>query len=73
MIVLGKRKSNPFKWVGDSITEYVVEAFDGTVLLMDSKRRIDVNQELSLGILNDLDTLEEGRWEYELIKNRSIP
>lgn len=53
IIVLGKRKSKPFNLIGDSITEFVLNAHDGVVLLTTNNDVLLPNKEISLGLLNN--------------------
>ncbi len=52
IIVLAKRKSKPFKLIGDSITEFVLNAHDGVVLITTDNDVLLPNKEISLGLLN---------------------
>ncbi|QBA65252.1 universal stress protein [Muriicola soli] len=53
IIVLGKRKSKPFKLIGDSITEFVLNIHDGVVLITTDNDMLLPNEEISLGMLNN--------------------
>ncbi|MBT8184887.1 MAG: universal stress protein [Eudoraea sp.] len=52
IIVLGKRRSNPFNLIGDSITEFVLNTYNGVVLIAADKDAILPGKEISLGTLN---------------------
>jgi len=52
IIVLGKRKSKPFNLIGDSITEFVLNAHAGVVLITTDRDILSPNKEISLGFLN---------------------
>jgi nucleotide-binding universal stress UspA family protein len=54
VIILGKRKSKPFNFIGDNITEYVIKNYDGAVMIASEENAIQPNTELSLGILNKI-------------------
>lgn len=52
IIVLGKRKSNLFKLVGDSITYFVLKNYNGVIMIAANTNALEPNRELSLGVLN---------------------
>ena len=52
VVVLGKRKSNPFKLGGDKITDFVLSVFQGPVLIAPRSKILEPQNELSIGILN---------------------
>lgn len=52
VIVLGKKKSNPFNLAGDYITNYVLKHHSGAIMIANDKSTLEPNKELSLGILN---------------------
>lgn len=54
VIILGKRKSKPFNFIGDNITEHVIKNYDGAVMIASEENAIQPNTELSLGILNEI-------------------
>ncbi len=51
IIVLGKRKSNPFG-LGDNVTDLVLNKFNGIVLISGNEDTIEFNDQLSLGLLD---------------------
>lgn len=57
VVVLGKRKSNPFKLGGDKITDFILNSFPGTVLIASRTNTLEPQKELSIGILNSDDEL----------------
>lgn len=52
VIVLGKRKSSPFKLGGDKITDFILNSFPGTVLIASKTNTLEPQNMLSIGILN---------------------
>ncbi len=53
IIVLGKRKSKPLNFkIGDSITEFVLNSFGGTILITTDNDILEPNGKISLGVLN---------------------
>ncbi len=56
IIVLGKRKNKPYKLIGDSITQFVLNTFNGVVMIAAENNALEPNKELSLGVLNDFES-----------------
>ncbi|MDJ0644374.1 MAG: universal stress protein [Flavobacteriaceae bacterium] len=52
MIVIGKRKSNGFKFIGDKITEFVLKNYHGMVLIAANNNSLELKEDLKLGTLN---------------------
>jgi hypothetical protein len=52
IIVLGKRKPNAIKFVGDNITDYVLKQHQGTILIAGNKNVLEPGYDLSLGVFN---------------------
>lgn len=52
VVVMGQKKQLPFKLLGDSITQYVLSNFDGTVMIASHDQLLQTNQELTLGMFN---------------------
>lgn len=55
IIVLGKRKAKVVKFLGDSITNFVLKNFDGVIMIASDTNALEPNKELSLGVLNDVE------------------
>jgi nucleotide-binding universal stress UspA family protein len=55
IIVLGKRKPRIVKFLGDSITNYVLKNYNGVVMIASDTNALEPNRELSLGVLNDIE------------------
>nr|WP_299386577.1 universal stress protein [Allomuricauda sp.] len=73
IIVLGQRKSKPIKFLGDSITKFVMSNYDGLVIIASHEQALAKTEELSLGVLNgSADTLDLGLME-ELLKQSKRP
>ncbi len=53
IIVLGRRKYKPLSFIGDGITEFVLETFDGPVLIASGEHDLEPGEKLSFGVLND--------------------
>lgn len=54
IIVLGKRKSKVISFIGDNVTDFVLNKFDGAVLIASNENVLDSEKELSLGLLNSI-------------------
>lgn len=73
IIVLGKRKSKSLKFIGDSITDFVIKNHDGTVIIASDENALEPNQELSLGILNSSDNTSNMEFANHLIEKTQKP
>ncbi|MBJ6366776.1 universal stress protein [Snuella sedimenti] len=56
IVVLGKRKSMPINFIGDNITEYVLKNHNNEVMIAAEENTLEPNKEISLGVLNNLDS-----------------
>ena len=52
IIVLGKKKTKLFNLVGDNLIQFVLDQYDGPIFLTDENNILELNNELSLGVLN---------------------
>ncbi|SNY94822.1 universal stress protein [Flagellimonas pacifica] len=73
IIVLGQRKSKPFKLLGSSITKHIMSTFDGLVLIASHEQKIGSDKELSLGTLNSSKNLMKMGLLEQLMKQSSQP
>ncbi len=53
IIVLGKRKSKIVSFIGDNITQYVLDKHQGTIVIAGDENSLEPNEELSLGLFNN--------------------
>lgn len=53
IIVLGKRRTNPLKFSGDNVTDFVLKTFKGAILIANDRNVLEPNKPLSLGLLDD--------------------
>jgi len=53
IIVLGKKKPKPLSLIGDNIAHFLLKEHDGEILIVDEKKALVSNMNLSLGVLND--------------------
>ncbi|WP_439153145.1 universal stress protein [Winogradskyella sp.] len=55
IIVVGKRKQNLLSFVGDDITDFVLQNFNGSVLIAANENAIEYDKDLSLGIFQSIE------------------
>ncbi|MFH6768383.1 universal stress protein [Gaetbulibacter aquiaggeris] len=85
IIVLGKRKPKSLNFVGDNITQFVLDKHDGIIMFATDKNPIEPNTEISLGLLNGYDGLfnldfsarlidhvQEPLKSFKIIKNSTV-
>ncbi len=53
IIVLGRKKSSRLKFFGDGIIKFVLDIFEGVVMIASNQNILDPNKEISLGLLNE--------------------
>jgi nucleotide-binding universal stress UspA family protein len=58
IIFLGKRKSKSFNFLGDNITDFVLQKHKGSVIIASEENILEPHKKLSLGFLNE--TKENG-------------
>tara|TARA_R110002051_G_scaffold324988_1_gene425006 strand:- start:12038 stop:12868 length:831 start_codon:yes stop_codon:yes gene_type:complete len=73
IIVLGKRKSKKIKFIGDSITNFVLNKFDGAILLVANSKDLEPNKKLSFGLFNSQDQTFNSDFAEHLIYNAEKP
>ena len=74
IIVLGKRKANSLRIVGDQITQFVLKNFKGTVMIASDQNTLEPNKEISLGMLNGTtNDISHIDFAEDLIKNAQLP
>jgi len=73
VIVLGKRKSKPIKFMGDNIMQFVMDKHDGAIMVVDSKNTLNPNEELVLGLFNGVDHTSKLEFGDNLIKRSKKP
>jgi hypothetical protein len=57
IIVLGKRKPKSLNFIGDNMTQFILDKHDGIIMLAAEKNPLEPNQEISLGFLNGYEDL----------------
>lgn len=53
IIVIGKRKSKLFNFIGDNITQFVLNKYKGIIVIADGNNVLEPNKELDLGLFNN--------------------
>jgi hypothetical protein len=59
VIVLGKGKFKRPSFIGNSITEFILKKYKGTIVIADDKNTIEPNDELSLGLFNNINSINK--------------
>ena len=85
IIVLGKRKSKSLNFVGDNMTQFVLDKHDGVIMLATNKNHLEPNHEISLGVLNSyedlfnldfsanlIDHIQEPLKSFKIVKNSKV-
>jgi len=73
IVVLGKRREKVIKLIGDRITPFILSKFKGVIMIANEKNIIEPNKEISLGLLNDLESSFNLEFAEDLIKNTQKP
>lgn len=73
IIVLGKKKKNILRLIGDNVTEFVLKKHQGAILITDENNSIQTNKELSIGLLNTLSEQVNLKFADELIEFTKSP
>ena len=53
VVVLGKRKSKTFNLMGDGITDFILNRYNGTIMIAPHNNKLEPNKEVTLGMLNN--------------------
>ena len=74
IIVLGKRRSNTLSFVGDNIIDFVLRSHKGAVYIASHKSKIAPENNLSVGIFNEVESnLENNNLIQRLVEFSTIP
>ncbi len=65
VVVIGKRRSSPLKIVGDGLTEFLLERYDGMVFISGGNQSFDGHGDLRLGAFN----LSSGNFQSGIAKS----
>ena len=73
IIVLGKRKPNRLNLLGDSVTELVMDNFDGAIMIASEDHGLEPNDILSLGVLNTAKEAFQMQFAERLMEHSKKP
>lgn len=73
IVVLGKRKEKLLNFIGDKITQYVLNTFKGTIMIATDNNALEPNKEISLGMLNNLEPSNNMEFADNLIEHSQKP
>ena len=73
IVVLGKRITSPMKFIGDSITDFVLKTHRGFIMIAGAANTLVPNQELSLGLLNNYGAGMDSDLEKSILANSEKP
>ncbi len=73
IIVLGKRKPKRLKFIGDSITHYILTSFEGVVFIAAQANAIEPDKKLSIGLFNDAEHSFNLDFAPALLANAEAP
>lgn len=73
VIVLGKRKPKTISFIGDNITDYVLDVFDGPVMISSDTHAIEPGKNPSVGFFNVENQTSDLRFTKELIGDSELP
>lgn len=55
LVILGRRNGNPFDFMGDGITQFVLETHEGILMIASKNHVLEPTGEISLGLLNGIE------------------
>ena len=73
LVVVSKRKPNAIRLVGTQLTEFVLKQFAGPVLIAHPSKVLEIKEDLSVGVLDDLATIQENQVSNALIEHTKQP
>ena len=73
IVVIGKRKSNPFNFTGDNITDFVIKNHDGAIMIASDENTFEPNKNFSIGVLNDIEKSFNIEFADSLISHSQKP
>jgi hypothetical protein len=73
IVVLEKRKSSSFNFIGDNIIEFVFKIHSGVIMIASDENAFEPNQEIALGVLNDLEISSNLKFADNLLENSKKP
>ncbi len=73
IIVLGKRKPNIFKFIGDSITQFMLTQFEGVIFIVADKNAIEPNKKVTIGLFDTGERSLNLEFADDLMANTEVP
>lgn len=73
MIILGKRKSNPLKLIGDRTSQYILNNFEGEIMIAPDKKTLEPNKEIAMGALEDKEAFFASELTKQLVEETRKP
>jgi len=73
IVVLGKRNSRMIKIIGDSITNFVLNKFNGAIMMVANSKDLEPNKKLSFGLFNSQEQAFNSDFTEHLIFNAQKP
>lgn len=73
MLVLGKRKSIVLKFIGDGITDYILNTYNGDIVIIPRKNNLDPEEDISFGIVNAPMLFSNFKFSKQLLKQTKGP
>jgi len=73
IIVLGKRKSKPISFIGDNITDHVLNSHSGTVMIASKENGLEPEKQLALGLFNNVNELFNLNFIDDLVGQTNEP
>ncbi|QOD59712.1 universal stress protein [Polaribacter haliotis] len=72
IVLLGKRKSKILSFFGDNVINLILKEFNGTILIVSEENPLEAKEEISLGLLNNVN-LSENRFMETLASYSNKP
>ena len=73
IVILGKKKSRSFDFIGDNITQFVLKQYNGVVMIVDENNTIKPSEDLSLGLFNSEENKLNINFADVLVSNMKKP
>jgi hypothetical protein len=73
LVILGKRSKKVLPWDGDRLSQFVVKKFQGMVLIAATDEVLELNEQLSVGMLSNLQTDASKGFITDLLKTTTQP
>ena len=73
IVVIGKRKSHPFNFTGDNITDFIIKTHNGAIMIASDENTFEPNKVFSLGLLNNIEKSINIEFAESLISHSTKP